>query len=132
MLGRLPSPPGLTRAIAANAAAVSSTSRRPSVRSVAARSVSCAPRVAAARTSGANSSTIPRFVLVGATRAVASTPSAISRPTPRPLARWRENTGPSASAERTMSAYVVSEKSWAGVMLPGFGAVTSSTHASST
>ena len=62
--------------------------------------------------------------------AVASTPSAISSPTPRRRAAGCVNTGPSASAERTMSAYVVSEKSCAGVMLPGLAADTSNRHAS--
>ena len=60
-------------------------------------------------------------------------------PAPRPRSTHRRrvaerasgaNTGPSASADRTMSTYVVSEKSWAGVMLPGLAADTSSTHAS--
>ncbi len=46
-----------------------------------------------------------------------------------PALAARPSTGPSASPARIMSAYVVSAKSWAGVMFPGFGAVTSRTHA---
>ena len=99
------------------------------VRPVDTLSGSSAGRVAAARTRGASRSTIPRLVLAAVTRAVALTPSAISSPTPRRCARRRANAGPSASAERTMSAYVVSGKSWAGVMLPGLAADTSSRQA---
>ena len=74
------------------------------IRSVAGRRDSFDGRVASAWTSGANKSTIPRLVLAAVTRAVARTASAISSPTLRRRARRRANTGPSASAERTMSA----------------------------
>ena len=42
----------------------------------------------------------------------------------------RASSGPTAIALRSMSSYEVSEKSWLGVMLPGFSALASNTQAS--
>ena len=47
-----------------------------------------------------------------------------------PTPRSTTSSGPIAIAQRSMSSYEVSAKSWLGVMLPGFSALTSSTHAS--
>jgi hypothetical protein len=66
--------------------------------------------------------------LAGVARRDASTTARTVSPTLR--SRARASSGPTAIALRSMSSYEVSWKSWLGVMLPGFSALTSSTHAS--
>jgi hypothetical protein len=70
----------------------------------------------------------PGFVLLATARREASTTARTVSPTPRSPAR--ASSGPTAIALRSMSSNVVSWKSWLGVMLPGFSALTSSTQAS--
>ena len=86
------------------------------------------PAPSAALASGASSSAIPRFVFACAARRDARTTASTVSPTPRSPAR--ASSGPIAIALRSMSSKVVSRKSWRGVMLPGFSALTSSTQAS--
>ena len=75
------------------------------------------------------SSSVPRFVFVPTASRVARTASSTVRPTPD-FARSLENRPDRRPRSCTKSTYVTSSKSAPRCTLPGFGAVTSQTHAS--
>src|SRR5579864_1458801 len=122
-----PSPLGAARRIASYTEAASATVVSASTRRTRSRSGLPSSR-RAARHSGPSSSMMPRLVLRGVSRWVAAT-AARTAP-PRGVSPAAAMAGPIATALTRKSSYRVSWKWRPGETLPGFGALTSSRHAS--
>ena len=128
--GTSPMPAGLAIAIASKtirpSAAVSSL-KHSATSSEVNRFSPCSLVFLAAFTSGANSSTMPRFVFVPTNVWVCFTACSTLCPNDKSA---RSKTSPIATALIKKSENVTSSKSAPRCTLPGFGAVTSSTQAS--